>query len=1553
MNSTTIPSRSIRGLLALALGLSQPAARAELLTNGSFETVTPSPGTGAYEADGSTVLDGWTLGAGSEGLKDIYIANSWAGRSPTDGSVFVCLKYGASLSQTFISTGGGATLTLNYYNMTQVGVSPHWADLIWSLNGVDIGNTASGSVSTWASASTVVTLLAGSNTLRIRQSPSSKGDVMCLDNVKLEATASPPPAPTGLGATAGNAQVALTWTASSGATGYNVKRSETSGSGYATIGTASVTNYTDSTAANGSTYYYVVSATNIVGESADSSPQVSATPSLSPAPLAPAGLGATAGNATVALTWTASSGATGYTVKRSETSGSGYATLGTPSGTSYIDSTAANGNTYYYVVSASNAGGEGVNSSEVSATPVATASLLANGSFEIVSPSPATGTSYAAGASTALAGWTLGAGSEGLQDIYIANYWAGNIHPTDGSIYTCLKYGASLSQTFNAPTSGSFTLTFNYYEADNMFGGTNDAATALQWYMDGSLIGNSIGSTVNGWVSQSHTLTLTAGSHIFVLKHNNSSSGDVITLDNVKLVAPVPAIATHSTMMANPTAVSCDGVSTSTLTVTLKDANGNPVAGKTVTLAKASGPGTPVITTLSGTTNGSGVATFTVASTTAGTDVFTATDVTDSVTFAQTAAVTFTVDSFASWAGSKQLAGADARMSADPDQDGIANVLEYVLGGEPNPANPGSNSRDLLPTVAPNANGMLFSFRQTALSLIQPAVDLSIEYSSDLINWSPAQDGIDGVAITVNKNGFASGVDKVEVSFPQSLTADGKFFARLKVATSDSTLPDQIANQLAACDVVWDSPSTNSAGSMPLGNGDIGLNAWVEESGDLVFFISKTDAWTDCGRMVKLGQVRVRLTPSLATLPFRQQLQLLHGQMVITSGPEGSATTLRLWVDANRPVIHIEAESQQEMQAQVGLYVWRTADRDWQGDGTVGYISSMNTGPLIEKADTVLPPTDNCIVWYHRNELTIYPWTMAAQGLTSLVPLVSDPLLHRTFGGCISGAGLVQAEAGAATQALTTVAPTRHLDVAIDVLTAQTDTAGQWLDQLNDIVVEEQGTEVAAAWAAHCQWWEDFWNRSWIFVHTPEDDTPATAAQIAARVTARDALQLTGNGGLSNHIRPAVSTDPDGPVVTSGYARQRFVTAAAGRGAYPIKHDGSIFTVNTRDPASLVEADYRVHGANYWFLDSATTSYGPMLRSGDYEQLLPLFGMYRAMVPMARERTKQYFGHEGIFIPATVYPWGTFQTNEYVQYLWQGGLELTAKMLDYYEATQNVAFLRETLLPLADGVATFYDRHWQRDTNGKIRLDPACALESVHHAVNPLPEIAGLWYVLPRLLALPAGETTAAQRAAWAETLADLPNVPMSGTAGAEICVAAEVIYDRQGDEMPELYGVFPYRLYALGCPDFDIGRRSVEAYSPAPPQTGYPLAGRVGGWRLNPIQVAFVGKAQQAAGMVVSNFASHDPGSRFPAFWGPNQVGSKDQSHGGVSMTALQAMLLQVEGRKIYLFPAWPKTWDVNFKLHALYNTTVEGELRDGQVISLKVTPESRTADVVNLLNQ
>ena len=53
-------------------------------------------------------------------------------------------------------------------------------------------------------------------------------------------------------------------------------------------------------------------------------------------------------------------------------------------------------------------------------------------------------------------------------------------------------------------------------------------------------------------------------------------------------------------------------------------------------------------------------------------------------------------------------------------------------------------------------------------------------------------------------------------------------------------------------DVAWETPSEDSSGSMPIGNGDIGLNLWVNPAGELVFYISKTDSWSENARLLKL-----------------------------------------------------------------------------------------------------------------------------------------------------------------------------------------------------------------------------------------------------------------------------------------------------------------------------------------------------------------------------------------------------------------------------------------------------------------------------------------------------------------------------------------------------------------------------------------------------------------------------------------------------------------------------------------------------------------------------
>ena len=166
--------------------------------------------------------------------------------------------------------------------------------------------------------------------------------------------------------------------------------------------------------------------------------------------------------------------------------------------------------------------------------------------------------------------------------------------------------------------------------------------------------------TVQDTVAETTTYTAT----------DTSDSGLVITATATVSFTAGPVSAVASTVSASPGSVTADGATPSTITVTLKDAEGNPVSGKTVTLAKTSGAGTPVIAAIQGTSDASGVATFSVKSTTAALDVFAATDSTDGVTVPQTAGVTFT-------AGAPS--GYQITANSDTPAAGVADALSISL----------------------------------------------------------------------------------------------------------------------------------------------------------------------------------------------------------------------------------------------------------------------------------------------------------------------------------------------------------------------------------------------------------------------------------------------------------------------------------------------------------------------------------------------------------------------------------------------------------------------------------------------------------------------------------------------------------------------------------------------------------------------------------------------------------------------------------------------------------------------------------------------------------
>ncbi|HXH92718.1 MAG TPA: DNA/RNA non-specific endonuclease, partial [Thermoanaerobaculia bacterium] len=174
-----------------------------------------------------------------------------------------------------------------------------------------------------------------------------------------------PAAPTTLVASGGDSHILLTWNPPSGADTYTVKRSLTSGTGYSNLATGiAVTNYDDTSTANGTPYFYKVSATNGRGEGPDSS-EATATPAPAGPPPGPVSIAV--GDAKVILSWAPVGGATSYNVKRGTTSGTYTVTTNTPVPT-FTDPTVVNGTTYYYVVTALSPS-ESAPSAEVSGTP--------------------------------------------------------------------------------------------------------------------------------------------------------------------------------------------------------------------------------------------------------------------------------------------------------------------------------------------------------------------------------------------------------------------------------------------------------------------------------------------------------------------------------------------------------------------------------------------------------------------------------------------------------------------------------------------------------------------------------------------------------------------------------------------------------------------------------------------------------------------------------------------------------------------------------------------------------------------------------------------------------------------------------------------------------------------------------------------------------------------------------------------------------------------------------------------------------------------------------
>lgn len=305
--------------------------------------------------------------------------------SPAPEAVYQSVRWASSFNYTLPGLTAGASYTVRL----------HFAELTWTAAGQRIFNVAINGTPVLSNFD-IFAAAGGQLKALIKQfntTANSSGQVVIsftnggVDNPEVAgievlssapAASTAPSVPTSLTATGGSGLVTLSWTASSGSTPitYSIYRGTSSGSEALLTSNVSSTTYADSSVTNGTTYYYVVTASNSVGISSKSS-EVSATPApAATAPSVPTGLSATGGTGAVSLSWSGSAGTTPitYNIYRGTSSGGESLLASNLTSTSYTDTGVTNGTTYYYQVTATNSVSTSARSAQVSATPQAAAS---------------------------------------------------------------------------------------------------------------------------------------------------------------------------------------------------------------------------------------------------------------------------------------------------------------------------------------------------------------------------------------------------------------------------------------------------------------------------------------------------------------------------------------------------------------------------------------------------------------------------------------------------------------------------------------------------------------------------------------------------------------------------------------------------------------------------------------------------------------------------------------------------------------------------------------------------------------------------------------------------------------------------------------------------------------------------------------------------------------------------------------------------------------------------------------------------------------------------
>lgn len=729
---------------------------------------------------------------------------------------------------------------------------------------------------------------------------------------------------------------------------------------------------------------------------------------------------------------------------------------------------------------------------------------------------------------------------------------------------------------------------------------------------------------------------------------------------------------------------------------------------------------------------------------------------------------------------------------------------------------------------------------------------------------------------------------------------------------------------------------------MPCGGGDVGLNVWVEGN-DLFFYVARSGTFDENNALLKLGRLRLTLRPNpFANGHFRQELNLKDGSIYISNG-EKNTTNIHIWVEVKQPVIHLDVKSKEAISAILYYENWRYKDHIVKGKENNENSYKFAPQGIITTHKDEVSFNENKIVFYHRNESpTVFDATVKEQGLDSVKNELFDPLKNLTFGGFVQGKNMIADNTSMGKYlntpyrawALKTKHKSKKIEVQIGLCTGQYIYQSLWNESLNQLSNDISKENNSIIWDKNKNWWQQFWERSFIIID-PSKQNIDTGVWSAGR----------------------------------NYQLFRYMLACNAYGKYPTKFNGGLFTTDPVlvDSNYIFTPDFRNWGGGTFTAQNQRLIYYPMLKSGDYDMMQSEFNFYNRLLKTAEIRSEVYWQHPGACFTEQLEDFGLPNPSEYgwkrplnydkgmeynawLEYLWDTDLEFCNMILEtkFYNNSDISKYL-----PLIKSCLTFFDAHYQYlarkrgrkilDANGHLVLFPGSACETYKMTYNSSSTIAALKTVLQHLLELPDSYFQKNEKEKWQAMLHRIPPISFRMVNG-HTTISPAAAWERINNvESPQLYPVFPWGIYGVGKPNLDTARNTWFYDTTVIKNKSFV------GWKQDNIFAARLGLTKAAEKLELEKIKNGP--NRFPAFWGPGFDWTPDHNWGGTAMIGLQEMLLQTNGKKIYLFPAWPKDWDVHFKLHAPYATVVEGTLTNGKLIDLIVSPKSRKADIVNLL--